>query len=417
MAETILIVDDEEQIRASLRGVLADEGFRVLEADNGRSALAAIAAEHPRLVLLDIWMPEIDGIELLRQIQERHPGTSVIVISGHGNIETAVRATQLGAVDFIEKPFSLDGLLQRVERALGGEPKARDDSRAARPPRPVSAGRTVGARTLARSVVVNGHGLHSGARTGLILHPAPIGTGVVFESISAEVEIPALVDYVRSTGYATTLFRGGASAKTVEHLLAALHAFGITNLRIKMQGEIPILDGSALTFCDLLESGGIVPQEEGVEEIVIDRKVELGDPEQGKYIALEPAEEFEIDYTLDYPYPVGREHVVYRHGGPDTFRAEIAPARTFGFLKDVASLEEMGLASGGRLHNCILIGDDGVVNTKLRLECEFARHKILDLMGDLFLLGRPIRGRVVARMTGHGDNIALLQRLQQQLAS
>jgi UDP-3-O-[3-hydroxymyristoyl] N-acetylglucosamine deacetylase len=417
MAETILIVDDEEQIRASLRGVLADEGFRVVEADNGRSALAAIAAEHPRLVLLDIWMPEIDGIELLRQIQERHPGTSVIVISGHGNIETAVRATQLGAVDFIEKPFSLDGLLLRVERALGGEPNTRDDSRAARPPRLVSAGRTVGARTLARSVVVNGHGLHSGARTGLILHPAPIGTGVVFESISAEVEIPALVDYVRSTGYATTLFRGGASAKTVEHLLAALHAFGITNLRIKMQGEIPILDGSALMFCDLLESGGVVPQEEGIEEIVIERKVELGDPEQGKYIALEPAEEFEIDYTLDYPYPVGRERVVYRHGGPDTFRTEIAPARTFGFLKDIASLEEMGLASGGRLHNCILIGDDGVVNTKLRLECEFARHKILDLMGDLFLLGRPIRGRVVARMTGHGDNIALLQRLQQQLAS
>ncbi|MET0152054.1 MAG: UDP-3-O-acyl-N-acetylglucosamine deacetylase [Candidatus Binatia bacterium] len=417
MAETILIVDDEEQIRASIRGVLADEGFRVLEADNGRSALAAIAAEHPRLVLLDIWMPEIDGIELLRQIEERHPGTSVIVISGHGNIETAVRATRLGAVDFIEKPFSLDGLLQRVERALGGEPRTQDDSQEPRPLRPVSAGRTVGARTLARSVVVNGHGLHSGVRTGLILHPAPVGTGVVFESISADVEIPALVDYVRSTGYATTLFRGGASAKTVEHLLAALHAFGITNLRIKMQGEIPILDGSALMFCDLLESGGIVAQDEGIEEMVVERKVELGDPEHGKYIALEPAEDFEIDYTLDYPHPVGREHVVYRHRGPETFRAEIAPARTFGFLKDIASLEEMGLASGGRLHNCILIGDDGVVNTKLRLECEFARHKILDLMGDLFLLGRPIRGRVVARMTGHGDNIALLQRVQQQLAN
>jgi UDP-3-O-[3-hydroxymyristoyl] N-acetylglucosamine deacetylase len=419
MPETILIVDDEEQIRSSIRGVLADEGFRVLEADNGRSALATIATERPRLVLLDIWMPEIDGIELLRQIQERHPGTSVIVISGHGNIETAVRATQLGAIDFIEKPFSLDGLLQRVERALGAgrEPRIRDECRAPRPLRPVSKGRTVSARTLARSVVVNGHGLHSGARTGLILHPAPAGTGVVFESISADVEIPALVDFVRSTGYATTLFRGGASAKTVEHLLAALHAFGITNLRIKMQGEIPILDGSALMFCDLLESGGIVTQEERVDEIAIDRKVAIGDPEQGKYIAFEPAEDFEIDYTLDYPHPVGREHVVYRHGGPETFRAEIAPARTFGFLKDVAALEEMGLAGGGRLHNCILIGDDGVVNTKLRLECEFARHKILDIMGDLFLLGRPIRGRVVARMTGHGDNIALLQQLYRELAS
>src|SRR6516165_455135 len=185
MAETILIVDDEEQIRSSVRGVLSDEGFRVLEADNGRSALATIAAEHPRLVLLDIWMPEIDGIQLLRQIEERHPGTSVIVISGHGNIETAVRATQLGAVDFIEKPFSLDGLLQRVERALGRRHEASGDheSQAPRPLRS-SKGGTVRARTLAHSVVVNGHGLHSGARTGLILHPAPVRTGVVFESIS-----------------------------------------------------------------------------------------------------------------------------------------------------------------------------------------------------------------------------------------
>src|SRR5262245_34503541 len=180
MRETILIVDDEEQIRSSVRGVLSDEGFRVLEADNGRSALATIAAERPRLVLLDIWMPEVDGIQLLRQIEERHPGTSVIVISGHGNIETAVRAKQLGAVDFIEKPFSLEGLLQRVERALGRRRETSVGSQPQTPPplRPVSNSGSVRARTLARSVVVNGHGLHSGARTGLILHPAPIGTGV-----------------------------------------------------------------------------------------------------------------------------------------------------------------------------------------------------------------------------------------------
>ncbi len=423
MPETILIVDDEAQIRAAVSGVLADEGFRVLQADNGRSALATIAAEHPRLVLLDIWMPEIDGIELLRQIQERHPGTRVIVISGHGNIETAVRATQLGAMDFIEKPFSLEGLLQRVARALD-IPGAVDDapagtSSAGSARRPVAAaahGHTQPGRTLSCSVVVNGHGLHSGVRTGLILHPAAPGTGVVFESISTEVEIPALVDYVTSTGYATTLFRDGTSAKTVEHLLATLHAFGITNLRVKMQGEIPILDGSALEFCDLVQSGGIETQDEEVEELVVDRRFSIGDPSQGKYIALEPADGFEVDYTLDYPHPVGSEHFVYRHGGPDTFRAEIAPARTFGFLKDIEALEQMGLAGGGRLHNCILVGDDGVINTKLRFEGEFARHKILDIMGDFFLLGRPIRGRVVARMTGHGDNIALLKQVHQALA-
>jgi UDP-3-O-[3-hydroxymyristoyl] N-acetylglucosamine deacetylase len=425
MSETILIVDDEEQIRASVRGVLADEGFRVLEAENGRTALATIAAEKPRLVLLDIWMPEVDGIELLREIQQRHPDTRVIVISGHGNIETAVRATQLGAVDFIEKPFSLDGLLQRIERAIGGQAAGKGkqegepSSSRRRAPATSHGPRVTGraGRTLARSVVINGHGLHSGVRTGLILHPAPPGTGVVFESISADVEIPALVDYVGATGYATTLFRGGCGAKTVEHLLATLHAFAITNLRIKMQGEVPILDGSAIEFCDLVQSGGVVTQEEEVEELVVDRRYAIGDPQGGKYLALEPADGFEVDYSLDYPPPVGREHVVYKHDGPERFRAEIAPARTFGFLKDIAALEQMGLAGGGRLDNCILIGDDGVLNTKLRLECEFARHKILDIMGDFFLLGRPIRGRIVARMTGHGDNIALLRQVNEAIAN
>src|SRR5205085_12394314 len=154
-----------------------------------------------------------------------------------------------------------------------------------------------------------------------------------------------------------TLFRGGAAAKTVEHLLATLHAFAISNLRIKMQGEIPILDGSALEFCDLVESGGIEIQSEEVEELVVDRTIAIRDRKQGKYIALEPANRFEIDYTLEYPQPAGREHVVYQHGGPETFRAEIAPARTVGCLKDIAALEQMGLAGGGRLHNCILIGD------------------------------------------------------------
>jgi UDP-3-O-[3-hydroxymyristoyl] N-acetylglucosamine deacetylase len=416
MPETVLIVDDEEQIRSTVRGVLGDEGFRVIEAENGRVALEVLAAEQPVLILLDIWMPELDGIEFLREIQQRRPQAKVIVISGHGNIETAVRATRLGAFDFIEKPFSLDALLQRVWRALGSLPpgEAHAVGRAqpkSREPKE-GAARRVPARTLAHSVVISGHGLHSGVRTGLILHPAPPATGVVFESISSDVEIPALVDFVDSTGYATTLYRDGTAIKTVEHLLATLHAFGISNLRIKMQGEIPILDGSALEFCQLVGSGGIDLQDDEVEELVVDRCYSLGSRESGKYIALEPAEQFEIDYTLDYPAPVGREHVTYRHIGPDSFQAEVAPARTFGFLKDIAALEQMGLAGGGRLHNCILIGDQGVINTELRLDCEFARHKILDIMGDFFLLGRPIRGRVVARMTGHSDNIALLRQVR-----
>src|SRR6185295_19627898 len=121
--ETILVVDDEAGIRSSVRGVLADEGYRVLEAEDGRGALRLIESERPRLVILDIWMPEMDGIELLRRIRESEPATQVIVISGHGNIETAVTATKLGAFDFIEKPFSLDGLLHVIDRALESLPE------------------------------------------------------------------------------------------------------------------------------------------------------------------------------------------------------------------------------------------------------------------------------------------------------
>src|ERR1051325_2186857 len=124
MDKTILIVDDEAGVRSSVRGVLADEGYRVRDAEDGRNALQLIANERPRLVIVDIWMPEMDGIELLRHIRDSHPGTPVIVISGHGNIETAVTATKLGAFDFIEKPFSLDGCLHGVDRALESRPIA-----------------------------------------------------------------------------------------------------------------------------------------------------------------------------------------------------------------------------------------------------------------------------------------------------
>src|SRR5262249_54532384 len=233
MDKTILVVDDEAGIRSSVRGVLADEGYRVLEAEDGRGALKLIANERRRLVILDIWMPEMDGIELLRHIRDSHPGTPVIVISGHGNIETAVTATKLGAFDFIEKPFSLDGLLHVIDRALESHPE-HDGVDGAPVTAPSAAPPLVAQpwvqRTIRRSVVANGQGLHSGIRTGLILQPLPAGSGIVFGSISTSATIPARIEYVDSTGYATTLFHDGIVAKTVEHLLAALHGYRITNL-------------------------------------------------------------------------------------------------------------------------------------------------------------------------------------------
>lgn len=425
---TVLVVDDEREIRTSLRGVLSDEGLRVLEAENGRAALDILRGEQPDLMLLDVWMPEVDGIEVLQHLQREARRPEVIMISGHGNIEMAVKATKLGAFDFIEKPFSIDALLHLVNRALEhratlatAEPERTFESPEIRPvqtDRPVAVRPALrGERTIQRSVVTSGRGLHSGIKSGLILHPLPSGRGIVFASLSSAETVPAHIDFVDSTGYATTLHAQGMTVRTIEHLLATLHAYGVTNLLVKVEGEVPVMDGSAVDFCRLLESAGLHDQGGRVSEIVIDRRltVDDGSPD-GKSIAVEPADDFVIHYTLSYPPPVGCQEYTYVHRGPASFHSEIAPARTFGFVRDMKAMAAMGLASGGRLDNCILVDDERVVNTTLRFPDEFARHKILDIMGDLYLIGRPIRGRITARMTGHGDNIALLRAIRDQYA-
>ncbi len=416
MEAPILIVDDEEQIRTMLRGVLQDEGFRTLEADSGDGVVDLVAQSHPSLVLLDIWMPHVDGIALLKQLRARDPALPIIVISGHGTIETAVRATRLGATDFLEKPFSLETLLRSVQRALGKEsglPIAAQSTTAEADLAPVPVTRTISARTIRQSVVVHGRGLHSGVRTGIILHPLSPGSGIVFGPLSADIMIPATVEYVQSTGYATSLYREGTGVKTVEHLLSALHGYGITNLLIKIQGEVPILDGSALEFCQLLDSAGIVEQDEAVEVLSVDQTYQVGDPHTGKFLRIEPSEQLEINYCLEYPEPVGKQEFHYVQRGADSYRETIAPARTFGFLKEIETLEEMGLANGGRLNNCLVIGEHGVINPPLRFADELVRHKILDLLGDFYLLGQPLRGKVTAYRTGHGDNIALLRAIRE----
>ena len=417
MGETILVVDDEEQIRSTLRGVLADEGYEVVEAANGRRALEMLGHTVPRLAIVDVWMPEVDGVELVERMRAQVPGVPIIVISGHGTIETAVKVVRLGAFDFLEKPFDMDALLKVVGRALGEHPAGRrpGDGAAAGVVPSVAPARRVPQRTIGKSVVVNGQGLHSGVRTGLILQPLPPRSGIVFGSITSGETVPALVDYVDQTGYATTLARGGMVAKTVEHLMASLHAYGITNVLVKMHAEVPILDGSAAELCALLDESGVVEQDETIEELAIDDRYVIGQDEAGrKGMVVEPADGFEVHYTLQYPAPIGTQVYHYRHTGAASFKAEIAPARTFGFVKEIETLEQRGLANGGRLNNFVLVGDEGVVNAPLRFADEFVRHKILDIMGDFYLLGRPIRGRITARMTGHGDNAAMLRKLRER---
>lgn len=423
MNETVLVVDDEERIRSSLRGILSDEGFRVVDTGHAPGVMEMIARESPALVLLDVWMPEIDGIELLRRIKAEQPGVPVIMISGHANIQSAVAATRLGAADFIQKPFSVSGLLGSIARALDGDsagggaagslaPGA--DSNAAKSKRAKPG--TIPHRTIARSIVLGGQGLHTGLKTGVILHPAPVGFGIVFSSLADETAIAVRLENVTDTGYNTTLTSGSRSVRTVEHLMSALHAFGITNILIKTDDEVPALDGSALEFCKQISAAGVTEQGTAVEPIKLKQKIVIGEDGAGhEFIKAEPAGHLIVDYTLDYPKPIGVQQLHFELTSPETYMKEIAGARTFGFVREFRKLAELGLASGGRLDNLILVDDEKVVNTALRYPDEFARHKVLDLMGDLYLLGRPLHAHVTASKTGHSDNLALVKAIRQSM--
>jgi UDP-3-O-acyl N-acetylglucosamine deacetylase len=173
------------------------------------------------------------------------------------------------------------------------------------------------------------------------------------------------------------------------------------------------MDGSALEFCKMIEEAGVEEQEERVNELRIDRRLEIN--YKNKSLVIEPAEIFLIHYFLDYPAPIGQQSLDFILEREEVFRDQIAPARTFGFLKDVEMLERMGMIGGGRLHNVILVDDEKVVNTELRFPDEFVRHKILDLIGDFYLLNRPIRGKITAHFTGHSENIALLKKIQEEV--
>jgi UDP-3-O-[3-hydroxymyristoyl] N-acetylglucosamine deacetylase len=422
--KTILVVDDEDGVRESVREVLTDEGYRVVDTADGTRVLKMIQDEKPELVLLDIWMPQVDGIGLLKEIKTQEPEIHVVMVSGHGNIHTAVTATKFGAFDFIEKPVTLDGLLLTVQRALGEMPgtpvqkksanggkKARVAKSSVSTAKSGVASQTIKQKTLQKSVVLSGQGLHSGVKTGLILHPLQANRGILFTGISGDVSLPAHLDYVGSTGYATSLRSKGFAIGTVEHFLAVMHSYGITNLLVKVQGEVPIMDGSAVEFCQAIEEAGIEEQAEDCSAIVIDQPYEVR-AKNGESISITPADTFSVRYLLRYPEPVGEQEHTYTYGGPDFFKAEIAPARTFGFLRDIEKLQTMGLAGGGKLNNCIIIGDEKIINTDLRYPNELARHKILDILGDFYLLGRPIRGAISASMTGHSDNIALLRQIR-----
>jgi UDP-3-O-[3-hydroxymyristoyl] N-acetylglucosamine deacetylase len=654
--ERILVVDDETNIVNSLKEILSDEGYDVLVTEDGLNALDIIQSDPPDLLLLDIWLPGMDGIEVLKTVKTYHPEIEVLVMSGHGTIETAVKATKLGAFDFIEKPFSMNSLTQSVKSALGlkkNRPikknnaallgfatlietqkaiKTHSQSNSAilflgeigtgkeyiaqeihqrssksnipfiklncasrpaheinsflfqsnkgtttnslniNPPLPqvvyldnvdvlnqtiqkklfnslfseeteeqrllpsrlyisssknleelsqqnlfnpdllkIFCNTTVNVpslrenptiipvlirnhlekisqkdglptpeldsaalealclyhwpenirelhsvldrilavatsrndislnqipleisqpktqpkktksnklkypqqRTLKRSVVLYGSGLHKGLKTGLILQPLPPESGIIFSHISSGQTIPARLENIMSTNYSTTLHKGKASVATIEHIMAVLHMYHITNLLIKVGDEVPVMDGSSKDFCELIEDGGIEEQDKFCQELIIDKKYTFGTKEKGSsYITIEPSDTFKVSYHMEYPAPIGVMDHTFEYIDNTNFKKEIAPARTFGFMKDIAQLTKMGFASGGNLDNFILLGDGKVINTELRFKNEFPRHKILDILGDFYLLGRSIRGHIRAYKSGHTQNIGLLRVLR-----
>ena len=259
-------------------------------------------------------------------------------------------------------------------------------------------------QTIAEKVSCTGIGLHSGAPTQLTLFPARANSGVVFVRTDrgGPVEIPARSSEVSSTALATTLGHGRATIGTVEHLMSALYGLGIDNVRIEVDGpELPVMDGSAAPFVYLLRSAGLYTQRARRRVMRIKRKIEIVEGERS--ISIEPARDFRVSYAVDFEHPaIRRQQLEVAPLDADRFEREISAARTFGFLQEVEALWEAGFARGGSLDNTVVLDDTQVVNPDgLRWDDEFVRHKVLDLFGDLALLGMPVQGHVRAERGGH----------------
>lgn len=255
-------------------------------------------------------------------------------------------------------------------------------------------------RTLRRPISCAGIGLHSGNKVTLSLKPAPADTGIRFRRTDlGNLEIPATVSNLASMQYATGLACDAGSVETVEHLLAALVSLGIDNVYVELNhSEVPIMDGSASPFIYLIHEAGVKRLAAPRRYLKVVRPIALSRGD--KRIALYPSDHFKVTYSISFDHPLLRHQSRTLHITEESFCDEIAPARTFGFLKEVEMLRQNGLALGGSLDNAVVLGETGVLNA-LRFEDEFVRHKILDVIGDLALVGYPIIGHLVAHRGGH----------------
>ncbi len=273
--------------------------------------------------------------------------------------------------------------------------------------------------TIGKSVRYEGVSLHRGEIVCVNFCPAKAGSGIVFVRTDCGVEIPAHADHVVETRLSTTLGIDKIRIQTTEHILAAAYGLGILNLRIELNGpELPIADGSALPYVNLLLDAGIVHPNADAQDRVpmtLDAPLFVAGPQgTAAWISASPLDALDalsLSYTVDYDPPAGAQHFCYDHS-PKAFIEQIAPARTFAFMKDVEEMHAAGLALGGSLENAIVFSGLGLLNPEgLRFEDEPVRHKILDLIGDLALLGRPLLGKIEAVRAGHALHLRLVQQI------
>ena len=272
-------------------------------------------------------------------------------------------------------------------------------------------------QTIRSAVECSGIGLHSGAPVRLRILPAPSNTGIVFRRTDLDgFEMEAVGRNVARVSYATSLMKKGVLISTTEHLLSAFVGMGIDNAIVELDNlELPILDGSAQPFVDLIRRAGVRKQRRPRSFLRILRSLELR--EGNKFIGVYPSDRYSVSYTIDFPHPlIGRESRTLELTNGH-FVKEIAPARTFGFLHEAEMMRQQGLIRGASNENALVLTRDGIVNPPLRFPDEFVRHKILDLIGDLALIGRRILGNVVADRAGHAMHTALVSRLLRDQSS
>jgi UDP-3-O-[3-hydroxymyristoyl] N-acetylglucosamine deacetylase/3-hydroxyacyl-[acyl-carrier-protein] dehydratase len=268
--------------------------------------------------------------------------------------------------------------------------------------------------TIAQAGEMEGAGLHTGGPVRIRFLPAPVNTGIVFRRVDLEgaPEVPAHVSHVASTDRGTVLAAGEAKVHTVEHLLAAVVALGIDNVVVEMHGaEPPAGDGSARPFWDVLRACGVQEQDAPARFLTVSEPLSLKKGASEYVVA--PADAYRISATVEYDHPLARRQFASLRITPDVFADEVAPARTFCLESELEALRTRGLAQGGTVDNAIVLGADGGIAAggPLRFDDEFVRHKLLDVVGDLALVGARIHGHVVAERPGHAGNVALAQEL------